>query len=390
MKLTLKSKISIWFLVIILISLVLYGTLIFFVYKFNIRGEKFVESLKEHPWIEQSFIDRVKELNRPGLPPPITILSPRLFMRIFFTITGGVLFIIVISTGGGFLVLRKMLSQVDVITRNVREIDEKRLHLRLNLRGKDSISNMAKTFDNMLDKIEDSFKKQKQFVQNASHELNTPLTVIKTKIDVLKQKKTVTKKEYNDTLALIDSEIMRLSKITEELLMLSELEENWKNSEFTVVNIKKVLEKMLSLFENQISSKNLLLRTHYDGEFEILGINTQIEQLIFNMLDNAIKHSVTERELEVSLINDEEGKNLVFILTNVSENIKEGDIPYIFDRFYKASNAVDRKGFGLGLSISKKIIENHNGKIEVEYVSDKKAITFKIFLPLLKKNKESI
>jgi len=388
MKLTLKSKISIWFLVIILISLVIYGTLIFFVYKFNIRGEKFVESLKEHSWVDQSFIDRIKEQYRPGLPhplpPPLTILSPHLFNRIFFTITGGVLFIIVISAAGGFLVLRKMLNQVDVITRNVREIDEKRLHLRLNLKGKDVISNMAKTFDNMLDKIEESFKKQKQFVQNASHELNTPLTVIKTKIDVLKQKKTVTKKEYNDTLALIDSEIMRLSKITEELLMLSELEENWKNSEFTVVNIKKVLEKMLSLFENQISSKNLLLRTHYDGEFEILGINTQIEQLLFNLLDNAIKHSVTERELEVSLINDEEGKNLVFILTNVSDNLKEQDIPYIFDRFYKASNAVDRKGFGLGLSISKKIIESHNGKIEVEYVSDKKTITFKVFLPLLK------
>jgi len=388
MKLTLKSKISIWFLVIILISLVIYGTLIFFVYKFNIRGEKFVESLKEHSWVDQSFIDRIKEQYRPGLPhplpPPLTILSPHLFNRIFFTITGGVLFIIVISAAGGFLVLRKMLNQVDVITRNVREIDEKRLHLRLNLKGKDVISNMAKTFDNMLDKIEESFKKQKQFVQNASHELNTPLTVIKTKIDVLKQKKTVTKKEYNDTLALIDSEIMRLSKITEELLMLSELEENWKNSEFTVVNIKKVLEKMLSLFENQISSKNLLLRTHYDGEFEILGINTQIEQLLFNLLDNAIKHSVTERELEVSLINDEEGKNLVFILTNVSDNLKEQDIPYIFDRFYKASNAVDRKGFGLGLSISKKIIESHNGKIEVEYVSDKKTITFKVFFPLLK------
>ncbi|MFZ3106766.1 MAG: HAMP domain-containing sensor histidine kinase, partial [Candidatus Hydromicrobium sp.] len=296
--------------------------------------------------------------------------------------TGGVLVIIIISASGGFLVLRRMLKQVYFITRNVKEIDDKRLHLRLNLRGKDAISNMAKTFDNMLDKIEVSFKKQKQFIQNASHELNTPLTIIKTKIDVLKQKKSITKKECMETIELVDSEIMRLSKITEELLTLSELEENVNKVNLSQINIKRILEKMLKLFENQISSKNLKLETSFDGDFEILGSKIQIEQVLFNLIDNAVKYSTPKKEIEISLSNDKDNKLLILDITNISEIIKEEDLPYIFDRFYKTSAITDKKGFGLGLSISKKIVENHNGSIKVDYNKDKKEITFKVYLPL--------
>lgn len=171
LKLSLKSKILLWFGAIILISFILYGFLIFFVYSYNLRGERYIIALNEHPGLDQVFIERLRELNKSGPfgPPQLTILPPGLFMRMFFTITGGVLVIIIISASGGFLVLRRMLGQVEFITRNVKEIDDKRLHLRLNLKGKDAISDMAKTFDNMLDKIEASFKKQKQFIQNASH-----------------------------------------------------------------------------------------------------------------------------------------------------------------------------------------------------------------------------
>lgn len=385
MKLSLKSKILLWLGVIILISFILYGFLIFFVYSYNLRGERYIIALTEHPGLDQPFIERLKELNRSGPfgpPPQLTILPPGLFMRVFFTITGGVLVIIIIAASGGFLVLRRMLNQVYFITRNVKEIDDKRLHLRLNLKGKDAISNMAKTFDNMLDKIEASFKKQKQFIQNASHELNTPLTIIKTKIDVLKQKKSITKKECMETIELVDSEIMRLSKITEELLTLSELEENVNKVNLSQINIKRILEKMLKLFENQISSKNLKLETSFNGDFKILGSKMQIEQVLFNLIDNAVKYSTPKKEIEISLSNDKDNKLLILDITNISEIIKEEDLPYIFDRFYKTSAITDKKGFGLGLSISKKIVENHNGSIKVDFNKDKKEITFKVYLPL--------
>ncbi len=385
MKLTLRSKILLWFGIIILISFVLYGFLIFFVYRYNLSGERYFTALSEHPGMNTIIIEELRELNRFGPfgpPPQLTILPPGLFMRIFFIITGGVLIIIIISATGGFLVLRRMLGQINFITKNVKEIDEKRLHLRLNLKGKDAISNMAKVFDNMLDKIEVSFKKQKQFIQNASHEINTPLTVIKTRIDVLKQKKSINKEDYKDTIELIDSEIMRLSKITEELLILSDLEENGNHSQFMPVNMKKILDKMLKLFENQISSKDLKLKTNFSGKFEVTGNNIQLEQLLFNLMDNAIKYSISGKEMVISLTNSKNSKLLIFNIANTSTIIEEKDLPYIFDRFYKTSGSTGRIGFGLGLSISQKIVENHKGKIKAGYDKKKKEATFKVFLPL--------
>jgi signal transduction histidine kinase len=385
LKLSLKSKILIWFGVIILISFILYGFLIFFVYRFNLRGENYFEALKQHPGIDQSIIDRIRELDKPDhyrLPPPITILPPGLFIRIFFTITGGVLIIIIIAVSSGFLFLRRMLNQINFITKNVKEINDKKLHIRLNLKGKDPISNMAKTFDNMLDQIEKSFKSQKQFIQNASHELNTPLTVIKTKIDVLKQKKAATSNEYKDTMDLIDSEIMRLSKITEQLLVLSDLEENGFKTELGKINFKSVLGKIIKLFDNSINSKNLKLKMNFNGKFEIFWNLMQIEQLLFNLLDNAIKYSVQDNELKINLLNSTDKKYLIFDITNTTVAIKKEDIPNIFERFYKTSNGVNKKGFGLGLSIVKKIAENNNGKIDIDYNENTKEITFKVMLPL--------
>ena len=392
MKWSLKAKIVFWFVIIILIAIVIYGFLIFSVYRVNLRGENYFNALREHPGVEQTLIDRIRELDEHDwrkIPPPITILPSGLFMRVFYTITGGVLFIIIVSVSGGFILLMRMLNQINFITRNVREIDEKRLHTRLSLKGKDPISNMARTFDNMLDKIENSFNNQRQFIQNASHEINTPLTVIKTKIDLLKQKKDVTKKDYKSTVELINSEIMRLSRITEELLTLSELEENNSKIEFEEVDLKSILKRMLVVFENQINSKGLKLKIHFKGKFKIWGSKVRLEQLLFNLLDNAVKYSIGDRDLKISLKSIINKRSMELSVSNTSSIIKEEDLPHVFNRFYRSANSTDRKSFGLGLSISKKIVENHKGSIEVDYNKHRKEVTFKVYLPLFKKDKRT-
>jgi signal transduction histidine kinase len=183
---------------------------------------------------------------------------------------------------------------------------------------------------------------------------------------------------------LINDEIMRLSKITEELLVLSNLEENGCKDKFGKINVKKILEKMVRLFENQIASKGLKLKTTFTGDYVILGSNIQIEQLLFNIIDNAVKYSTPKKELNISLGSDRNKKILILNITNISDVIKE-ELPYIFDRFYKSSTSNDKRGFGLGLSISKKIVENHNGSINVNYKKSKKEITFRVSIPLFNK-----
>lgn len=388
LKLSLKSKILLWFGIIILISFVLYGFLIYFVYQFNLRGEYYERALKEHPGVDQSLVDKIKELNkpefnRPPMPPSITILPPGLFIRIFFTITGGVLAIIIISAAGGFLFLRRMLNQVDFITRNVKEINDKKLHIRLNMKGKDPISNMAKTFDNMLDQIEQSFKNQKQFIQNVSHELNTPLTVIKTKIDVLNQRKSITLKDYSNTINLIDNEVMRLSKITQELLVLSDIENNGFKEEPVRINLKSEIERVLKLFENSLNLRKLKVTSKIEGKTDIFANLVQIEQLIFILIDNAAKYSPENEEIKINLSNDKDFKYLYFEIANKTNILKNEDIPNIFERFYKKdSSKQGKKGFGLGLSIAKMITEKNNGHIEVNYNKSLKEVKFKITFPL--------
>ena len=384
MRLTLKGKILLWFGIIVLISIMLYGFLIYMVYKFNLKGDRYFNNLMENSELDSSVIERLKEFDREGfprVPAHLTILPPALFMRVFLTITGGVITIILISALGGFLLLRRMLNQVDLITKNVKDIDEKGLHLRLNLKGRDPISNMAKTFDGMLNKIEAAFGSQKQFIQNASHELNTPLTVIKTRIDVLKQKKSITKKQYKETIELVDGEIMRLSKITEELLILSDLEDNGYRLEMTIIDIKGLLEKILKLYENQINSRNLELIKDFTGNSMIMGNQNQIEQLFFNLLDNAVKYSSPERPIKISMTSDDLQKKIHLNISNTTNAIDAKDLPYIFERFYRSEGNSERRSFGLGLSIAKKIVEKHNGNIEVSFDQDKKEVTFMIKFP---------
>jgi signal transduction histidine kinase len=275
-----------------------------------------------------------------------------------------------------------MLNQVDFITKNVRDIDEKGLHLRLKLKGNDPISHMANTFDRMLDKIESAFRSQRQFIQNASHELNTPLTVIKTKIDVLKQKRSVTKEEYRETIDLVDNEVMRLSKITEELLVLSDLEDNGYRSEKSLINIRDSLNRMLKLYENQIESKKLLFKASFKGKCEVHGNPVQIEQLLFNLLDNAVKYVDQGGHLKIRVEEDEKQKQIVLNITNTTSVISKEDLKHIFERFYRSKSSEAKKSFGLGLSIAKKIVDKHSGKIRVSFNKDKKEFSFEIKLPV--------
>jgi len=391
-RLTLKGKIFLWFGIIILMSVVMYGFLIYSVYQFNLRGERYYHAMLEMKLkiaeqsdpVNESLIKELKDFQRedfqkPGIP---VVIPKKLLFRVFFLVSGGVIAIILISAVGGFLLLRRMLNQVDLITRNVKDIDEKGLHLRLRLKGRDPISNMANTFDNMLDKIESAFRSQKQFIQNASHEISTPLTVIKTKIDVLKQKKSITGKQYMETIDLVDSEIMRLSKITEELLILSDFEDNGYQAEGSMINMRGSLKRILKLYENQIDSKNLTLKTSFEGESEIYGNPAQVEQLLFNLLDNAVKFSDPGRYLRINVKDDRLKKKMLLNITNTTSTINKEDIPHIFERFYRSSSSGGRKNFGLGLSIAKKIVEKHNGEIGTSFDQDKKEVTFMVKLPI--------
>lgn len=228
-KLSFNKKITLTFIIIIIISLILYASLLAMLFKINFRNERFIHDLRKNTGLNENTIKNIEEFNKnwpkermlPPILPPLIILRSPVMLRITIALSGGVLIIILIAASGGFLFLRRTLHQINYITKNVKEIDEKKLHLRLNIKGKDAIAKMSQTFDNMLDKLEASFDNQKHFIENASHELNTPLTIIKTNIDVLRFNKNATKEDYGEVIDLIDNEVKKLSAISNKLLNLS-------------------------------------------------------------------------------------------------------------------------------------------------------------------------
>ena len=223
-RLTFNKKIILTFIIIIIISLILYASLIVSLFTVNFKNAKFMHELRRTPGLNENTIKNIEEFNkmpREKMLPPLIILRPDVLFKITFILSGGVLFIILVATLGGFIFLRRTLKQIDYITKNVEEIDERKLNLRLNIKGKDAIAKMSQTFDTMLDKLESSFYNRKLFFKNASHELNTPLTVIKTNIDVLRQNKDASKKEYDDVINIINNEIKKLSEISDSLLDLT-------------------------------------------------------------------------------------------------------------------------------------------------------------------------
>ena len=219
----------------------------------------------------------------------------------------------------------------------------------------------------------DAFKKQKDFIADASHELKTPLAVIMASSDELKNDKK--NKKYVDN---IKYESERMNNLIKSLLDLSKLENGISIDNYKEENISKIIEKVSLTFEAVAFEQNIEIETNIEKNITYKCSKDEIERLISILLDNAIKHSYKDSTIIVNLSKDKNNINIE--ITNSGDPIKAGDEEKIFERFYRADKSRNREAnrYGLGLAIAKNIVTNHNGTIKA-YSKDKKT-TFKINL----------
>ncbi len=219
-------------------------------------------------------------------------------------------------------------------------------------------------------------KIKKDFVVNVSHELRTPLTAIKGFVETLDEEIDTKHKHYLD---ILKKHTDRLINIVQDLLLLSKIEE--KNVELNIeqVNLKSLIGDILVLFENKIKEKGLELNLALDDVPPIKGDAFKLEQMLINLIDNAVKYT-DKGEIEISL--EKEDKYVVIGIKDTGIGIPDKDIDRIFERFYVVDKSRSRKlgGTGLGLSIVKHIVLLHNGKIDVESTPGK-STKFTIRLP---------
>ena len=226
----------------------------------------------------------------------------------------------------------------------------------------------------ILKPISESYEKQKHFITDASHELKTPLTVIDASADVLEMEV-----GENEWITSIKDQVTRLTKLTEDLLMLSRMNET-NRVIFTDFSLSEVLEDSIKRFESVAISQGKTIETNIPNNISYNGEINMISQLFSILLDNALKYTNEKGLIKVSLSETEKNKKIVFY--NTCENIEIGNHDYFLERFYRkdSSRNSNTGGHGIGLSIAKSIIDNHKGKINIKS-DDGKSITITITLP---------
>lgn len=255
------------------------------------------------------------------------------------------------------------------ITDRVKEISSENLHLRLdNNMNNDELTDLTRTFNNMLDRIETSFETQNNFISNASHELRTPLTAIIGEADVTLSKiRTID--EYIETIKVILDEAETLDRKTKALLFLAQTGFNGKNQKLDMLRIDQLLWDV----KETIEKINTNSRIHIDMsllpenpvKLKVKGNEQLLHLALSNIISNACKYS-NNNIVHVSI--GASDQNVFVIVKDHGIGIPNNELKYIYDPFFRASNTVKYEGYGIGLPLTRNIIRLHNGEILVSSI----------------------
>ena len=286
----------------------------------------------------------------------------------------------IISTLGGIFITNKVLSPIKEITMAARRISSENLSERLEIRSSDELGELARTFNDMIERLERSFLRMKEFSADVSHELKTPLTALKGEIEVALLRDR-SKEEYKRILRSALEEIDRLTRVVNDLLTLSKGEMGKLLIEKERVKVEDVVVDVVSQIYGMMEEKNIEFSMDKKGEDVVLGDRNLLKQLFLNLIENAVKYNVEGGRIKVCIDGSRDGWVSVKV-EDTGVGIPKEEIPKIFEKFYRVDKSRSRKvgGAGLGLSIAKWIVEAHGGRIKVESDLGKGA-TFVVFLP---------
>jgi heavy metal sensor kinase len=271
----------------------------------------------------------------------------------------------ILSVFLGYFTTKKMLSPINQITETAREISFSDLDRRLSVRGPDDeLKKLAVTFNSMLDRLETSFKSQKQFVSDASHELRTPISVIKGYVDLLDRWGKEKPEVRDEAIQAIKNETDNMKQLIENLLLLARGDDSELIKEEEQFNINNLISSIIKEF--QLMEKDVDFEYKENEKINFYGDPNLFKQLFRIFIENAVKFTFGEGEIKIEI--NEKKKELYFSIEDNGPGIEKENLPYVFDRFYQADKSRSRKqeGSGLGLAIAKQIVDSYDGEIKVD------------------------
>jgi len=243
----------------------------------------------------------------------------------------------------------------------------------------DELGRLAETFNRLLQSVDSAVHQLRQFVTDASHELRTPLAVLHGETELILSKPR-SAEEYRKTLAAIDDELKKLTRIVEGLFTLSMADAGQLHLESEPVYINEILEEACALVAPRARAKNISIERDLNQEVAHVGDEAFLHELFLIFLDNAIKYSPVDSQVRVNLTQN--GGSIRICFEDQGVGIASEDLPFIFERFYRAArpgNGEVHSG-GLGLAIAQAIARAHGGSIECQSAPGLGS-TFTILLP---------
>jgi len=283
-------------------------------------------------------------------------------LLIVLMITGGLGGIGAIITG--YTVTRKTLNPISQMTDTVRNISISDLGKRLDTEGPDDeLTKLARIFNSMLDRLERAFKRQQQFVSDASHELRTPISVIQGYTELLDRWGKEEIEIRDEAIGAIKNEVQNMNSIMESLLFLARGDSNNLEIEKKDFRLDKLINEIIK--ETSLLAGNIEVYSHINDNIEFYGDRKMIKQLLRIFIDNSLKYTQEDGEIIVNLYIED--RNVIIEVIDTGTGIPQEDIPHIFERFYRVDKSRSNKsgGTGLGLAIARRIIAIHDGKVKV-------------------------
>lgn len=283
--------------------------------------------------------------------------------------------------GGGWILARRALKPVDRMTETARKIGAGQLNERLELAGtEDELDRLAETLNGMLGRLYDAFAEMRQFTADASHELQTPLTILRGEIEVALRSQR-SPEEYAETLKSALEEIERISRIVEGLLLLARADAGVLRMDSQPVDLVRLVEEVLGQTALLAGKRSIGLIMGNMEPLEVTGDHVHLRRLLLNLVDNGIKYTPPGGTVKVSIERKDDA--VILSVRDTGPGIPPEEQEKVFQRFFRSQEArsAGQGGSGLGLSIAKSIAEAHGGKLELESTPGEGSI-LRVFLPL--------
>jgi heavy metal sensor kinase len=292
---------------------------------------------------------------------------------------------VLLASAGGYFLARKSLAPVVGMSSQAGRISAANLHERLAVQNeKDELGHLAASFNGLLDRLDESFERQRRFMSDASHELRTPVAILRGEAEVALSREGRSIGEYRESLAVLDAEARRLTHIVEDLFTLTRADAGQYPISAHDFYLDELVADCVRSVRTLALAKEISLATDAGGELPIHADENLLRRMILNLIDNAVKY--TPKGGSVTISCRQEGQEYAISISDTGPGIAPELQPRIFERFFRADKARSRSesdggGAGLGLSIARWIAEAHNGRLELKQ-SGPGGSMFTAFLPV--------